>query len=195
MSLLPEWAPNAHPLVVHFPIALVVVAAVTDAVALVVRRRAYRVAAYVTGQEASESVMVEGGALRGGGVMVQRDRNYAKGFFQNRPPSRQKRAFLGIEESDVFLALVTAAYLRDAASLAQAEYVRILGKPFVLLVEDGFELPDGFCAGVDLLHLGRFSPTASAVEMERLATDTFARISARLNESEARADGHVRVTK
>ena len=77
VNLLPEWAPNVHPLVVHFPIALVVVAALADAVALVVRRRAYRVAAaalyaaaavgaiaaYVTGNAAGESVLVEGGAV------------------------------------------------------------------------------------------------------------------------------------
>ncbi|NNE69574.1 MAG: hypothetical protein HKN29_04330 [Rhodothermales bacterium] len=34
MSLLPEWAPNLHPLVLHFPIALLFVAAAFDAVGL-----------------------------------------------------------------------------------------------------------------------------------------------------------------
>lgn len=32
--LLPEWVPNAHPLIVHFPIALIFVAAAADALAL-----------------------------------------------------------------------------------------------------------------------------------------------------------------
>jgi uncharacterized membrane protein len=40
MNLVPEWAPNVHPLVVHFPIALVIAAALADALALAVRRRA-----------------------------------------------------------------------------------------------------------------------------------------------------------
>ena len=70
--MLPDWAPNAHPLVVHFPIALLVVAALVDAVALGVRHRAPwvrasavglyalgalgTVAAFFTGRDASESV-------------------------------------------------------------------------------------------------------------------------------------------
>jgi uncharacterized membrane protein len=32
--LLPEWVPNAHPLIVHFPIALIFIAAAADALAL-----------------------------------------------------------------------------------------------------------------------------------------------------------------
>ena len=39
MNLVPEWAPNLHPLVVHFPIALLFIAALVDAFALAVRRR------------------------------------------------------------------------------------------------------------------------------------------------------------
>lgn len=39
MNLVPEWAPNVHPLVVHFPIALLFVAVLVDAVALAVHRR------------------------------------------------------------------------------------------------------------------------------------------------------------
>jgi uncharacterized membrane protein len=33
-ALLPEWVPNAHPLIVHFPIALLFLAAAADALAL-----------------------------------------------------------------------------------------------------------------------------------------------------------------
>jgi hypothetical protein len=32
--LLPEWVPNAHPLIVHFPTALLFIAVAADAVAL-----------------------------------------------------------------------------------------------------------------------------------------------------------------
>ncbi|MEM1118690.1 MAG: DUF2231 domain-containing protein [Bacteroidota bacterium] len=70
--MLPDWAPNVHPLVVHFPIALLFVAALVDAVALAVRRRHEWVrasavglyalgalgtaAAFLTGRDASDSV-------------------------------------------------------------------------------------------------------------------------------------------
>ena len=77
--MLPDWPPNVHPLVVHFPIALLFVAALVDAVALVVRRRyewvrasavglyalgALGVAAgFVTGRLASDSVDLPAQAL------------------------------------------------------------------------------------------------------------------------------------
>lgn len=77
MQLIPEWAPNVHPLVVHFPIALVVAAALADAVALVVRRQAASVAAaglyglaaagaaaaFLTGRQAVDTVEVPPGAI------------------------------------------------------------------------------------------------------------------------------------
>lgn len=37
--MIPDWAPNIHPLIVHFPIALLVVAALVDVVSLGLRRR------------------------------------------------------------------------------------------------------------------------------------------------------------
>jgi len=43
--LLPEWVPNAHPLIVHFPIALIFVAVAADALALWLGER------WETGQE------------------------------------------------------------------------------------------------------------------------------------------------
>lgn len=77
--MLPDWAPNAHPLVVHFPIALLVVAALVDAIALAVRQRTPwvrasavglyalgalgTVAAFFTGRDASESVDLPASAL------------------------------------------------------------------------------------------------------------------------------------
>lgn len=77
MQLIPEWAPNVHPLVVHFPIALVIAAALADALALITGRRPFRVAAaalyvaaatgalaaYLTGNAAEETVEVAGAAV------------------------------------------------------------------------------------------------------------------------------------
>ena len=47
MSILPEWAPNVHPLVVHFPIALLFVAALIDTVALVLKQDMWKKTAFV----------------------------------------------------------------------------------------------------------------------------------------------------
>jgi len=75
VNLLPGWAPNLHPLVVHFPIALLLVAAGLDFAAWVLRcNRALRfvatvlfvagtlaiAAAYLTGRAAAESIYLPG---------------------------------------------------------------------------------------------------------------------------------------
>ena len=75
MNLVPGWAPNIHPLLVHFPIALLCAAAAVDVVGWVFRRnRPLRqlatllyvlgtggaVAAYVTGRAASQTIWLPG---------------------------------------------------------------------------------------------------------------------------------------
>ena len=71
MIPLPEWAPNVHPLIVHFPIALLATAALADLVALLIRSRAgvrigavtlyvlgalSALAAYLTGRAAADGL-------------------------------------------------------------------------------------------------------------------------------------------
>ena len=71
--MTPDWAPNIHPLIVHFPIALLVAAVVTDLLSVVMPRRpALReaatwlycagagsaVAAYLTGSNAADSMLL-----------------------------------------------------------------------------------------------------------------------------------------
>ena len=48
MPLIPSWAPNFHPLVIHFPIVLVMTAAVVDLVDVVFERSAWLRAATTT---------------------------------------------------------------------------------------------------------------------------------------------------
>ena len=74
---MPEWAPNVHPMLVHFPIALLCTAVLLDAVALVARKQAgLRVAAvlvyvlgavgalasYLTGKDAGDAFLLSGAA-------------------------------------------------------------------------------------------------------------------------------------
>jgi uncharacterized membrane protein len=73
MSIIPDWAPNLHPLIVHFPIALLFVAALIDTIGLVFKNQAMwkntafilyvlgalaAVAAFFTGKAAGDSVFL-----------------------------------------------------------------------------------------------------------------------------------------
>lgn len=78
MAILPEWAPNLHPIVVHFPIALLAVAVLLDFIRLA--KREYTglnlsvqilyglgtlglIVAFITGRQATETVEVAGQAF------------------------------------------------------------------------------------------------------------------------------------
>ncbi len=71
MTLIPEWMSNVHPLIVHFPIALLVIAVLADFLGLILKRFQWlrpaalwlyvigvlgTVAAYISGKEAAEVV-------------------------------------------------------------------------------------------------------------------------------------------
>jgi len=73
MALAPEWAPNLHPLVVHFPIGLLVAAVVVDCLGLIAHGRpaireiatllyctgaALAVIAYFTGRAAADGLVI-----------------------------------------------------------------------------------------------------------------------------------------
>lgn len=75
MPLVPGWAPNLHPLVIHFPIVLLIVAATVDLVDAAFQRPAWlgtagtslyiagavaAIAAYLTGQQAAATVFIPG---------------------------------------------------------------------------------------------------------------------------------------
>jgi uncharacterized membrane protein len=74
-SLIPNWAPNLHPLVIHFPIVLVMTAAVVDLVDVAFERSPWLkaatttlyvtgalslIVAYWTGLEAAATVLIPG---------------------------------------------------------------------------------------------------------------------------------------
>jgi uncharacterized membrane protein len=75
MNLVPDWAPNIHPLLVHFPIALLCTAAAVDVVGLAFRRNGQlrqaatlmyvmgtggAIATYVTGRAAAQTIWLPG---------------------------------------------------------------------------------------------------------------------------------------
>ena len=78
MDILPEWAPNIHPLLVHFPIALLSAAVLLDAIALLFRKKnpalhmgaviiyvlgaLGALAAFFTGRDAADSVQLPAAA-------------------------------------------------------------------------------------------------------------------------------------
>ena len=76
MELLPEWAPNLHPMIVHFPIALILAAIGADLLSMVVRRwewtRPATVALYLVGG-ASTVVTYVTGTWAAGSVTVTAD--------------------------------------------------------------------------------------------------------------------------
>lgn len=76
--MLPDWIPNIHPLIIHFPIALLVVAVLFDAARLVFKNESWLekcvlalystgsvglIAAFVSGRQAVETVTVFGDAI------------------------------------------------------------------------------------------------------------------------------------
>jgi uncharacterized membrane protein len=74
MNLVPDWAPNIHPLLVHFPIALLCAAGAVDVVSCALRRNKLQqlatllyvlgtggaLAAYVTGRAAAQTIWFPG---------------------------------------------------------------------------------------------------------------------------------------
>lgn len=64
MELIPEWAPNVHPLVLHLPLALLPAAVIADLVSLLIRRwdwlRPAAVALYVVGGASAVLTYVTG---------------------------------------------------------------------------------------------------------------------------------------
>lgn len=137
MPLLPAWAPNVHPLIVHFPIAMLIVAAAGDVVDTVFGRpqwlRAATTALYVagaagaavavlTGQQAAATVLVPGMAH----PVIEQHRTWAIGisiYFCLLAVVRLLLAFRGNPlPRSVRLALLVVALLGVAGLQQAAEH-------------------------------------------------------------------------
>lgn len=127
MSLIPSWAPNVHPLIIHFPIVLVLLAVPMDVIHLVSPRTRVignvavtlyvlgalsAVSAYVTGRIAAGAVFTPGMAHS----MVNSHERWATvtaawlvGFAVLRVGSRIVRRGEGLAARALFVALGVAA--------------------------------------------------------------------------------------
>jgi uncharacterized membrane protein len=134
MTLVPDWAPNVHPMVVHFPIAWLIAAILLDFVSLALPRPSWAatiatflypigavsaVVTYLTGRQAAATVLTPGMAH----VIIQQHWNWALGttlffsalsavrltfFFLHRPPSYPARtAFAGAALGGLILLFYT----------------------------------------------------------------------------------------
>lgn len=61
----------------------------------------------------------------------------------------------GIEGSDIFLALVTKAYMREGQHKDEIAYAKALGKPFALAIEKGVD-PGSLFDGCNVIGRVRF---------------------------------------
>ena len=111
MALLPSWAPNLHPLVIHFPIALIIVAAFADLIDTLVGRPKWlasaatmlfacgsvgAIVACLTGQQALDTVLMPGMGHRHSRLFQRVDRDSHRHRFPCTPgPSSSLRSVAG----------------------------------------------------------------------------------------------------
>jgi uncharacterized membrane protein len=133
LSIVPSWAPNLHPLVIHFPIALLIVAALADLLENVVGRPAWlatavtalyvlgvagALVACVSGQQAADTVLMSGMAHS----IVEGHRTWALGttfYFGVLVVVRLALGFRGTPPVRVVRILLLAAAFAGVAGLQQ----------------------------------------------------------------------------